>query len=639
MAVLDLPATLLGHESAPGAARYLLVITPESVSRRNLPEEGALTIGRSVDNDIPIDDPMVSRSHAVLHVEPTRLRIQDAGSANGISIRGARVPSLGTAEVVLGVAIDLGGSMLVVTSQSSLGAHRPARLTSHAAFEAKLEEACRRPGSFEILRVRTSGRVDPAVLERALTEVLDEGDLVAFYAPGEYELLLFGARARRGDDVARRIEAELRTPESDVEIGHAQFPRDGRSPESLIEAAGRWAHDFEPPSNDMVAADPATQDLVRIASRVAQGTLSVLLLGETGVGKEVFAELIHKSSPRRAQPFVRVNCAALSGALLESELFGHERGSFTGATESRKGLLEHATGGTVLLDEVGETSPELQAKLLRALEQKEVLRVGGRDPRPIDVRFISATNRDLEAEIQAGHFRSDLFYRLSGVTLEIAPLRDRPRDLESLVQRLLAEASHEASARIAESEANLLAGRTAERLPASPEGWRMEIHSDRAPRIAVSEANLPAGRIHSDRAPRIAVSEANLPAGRIHSDRAPRIPLQLSERAKDLLQSYRWPGNVRELKNVIERAALLCNGSTIEPEHLPVERMRARWDGPRTPRSPSISDPRRAEIIRALEESFGNQARAAEILGVSRRTLTNWLTRYAIPRPRKGAPD
>jgi len=168
------------------------------------------------------------------------------------------------------------------------------------------------------------------------------------------------------------------------------------------------------------------------ATRAAAAPISVLLLGETGVGKEVLAYEVHRRSPRADAPFIPLNCAALSPSLLEAELFGHEQGSFTGAQSSQPGLFETADGGTVFLDEIGELDPAIQVKLLRVLEDKMVMRVGSRQPREIDVRFVSATNRDLGREVKEGRFRQDLFFRLNGITLEIPPLRERRAEISPL---------------------------------------------------------------------------------------------------------------------------------------------------------------------------------------------------------------
>jgi two-component system response regulator AtoC len=190
-----------------------------------------------------------------------------------------------------------------------------------------------------------------------------------------------------------------------------------------------------------VLLDPAMRRVYDLAARVARGTIGVLVVGETGAGKEVLAEFVHRTSPRAARALVRLNCAALTDSLVESELFGHERGAFTGAVRDRAGLLEAADGGTVMLDEVGELSAAIQAKLLRVIEDRQVMRVGSTRVRTVDVRFIAATNRDLEAEVAAGRFRRDLYFRLAGVVLELPPLRQRPVEIEALARQFLAEAS------------------------------------------------------------------------------------------------------------------------------------------------------------------------------------------------------
>jgi DNA-binding NtrC family response regulator len=197
---------------------------------------------------------------------------------------------------------------------------------------------------------------------------------------------------------------------------------------------------------------PAMRAILTLADRAAQSNISTLILGETGVGKDVLAERIHLSSTRARQPFLRLNCAALSASLLESELFGHEKGAFTGATAARAGLLQSASGGSVFLDEVGELPLEIQAKLLLVLERREVLPIGSARPRKIDVRFIAATNRELAQEVERGAFRRDLFFRLNGVTLRVPPLRERVDEIDGLTRRFAEEACH-------------TSGRTCPRLP------------------------------------------------------------------------------------------------------------------------------------------------------------------------------
>jgi two-component system, NtrC family, response regulator AtoC len=308
----------------------------------------------------------------------------------------------------------------------------------------------------------------------------------------------------------------------------------------------------------------ASKKLPALISLVAGSDISAVIAGETGVGKEVTARAIHDTSPRSAKPFLGINCAALPENLLESELFGYERGAFSGAVQPKPGLFESADGGTVFLDEIADMSLVVQAKLLRVIEERQVTRLGALKPRSIDVRFLSASHRTLDAEVEAGRFRQDLFFRLNGITLHIPPLRDRVEEMEPLARRFLEEASR----------------------------------------------------------------------------RVRRDPPTLSPAALEALRAHRWPGNVRELKNTIERGLLLCAGSAIvEPEHLfetPTEAPRATKATFASAPPPHARDAERERILRALQEAAGNQTRAAELLGISRRTLVNRIIELGIPRPRKG---
>jgi two-component system, NtrC family, response regulator AtoC len=326
------------------------------------------------------------------------------------------------------------------------------------------------------------------------------------------------------------------------------------------------APSLEPHGAGVVVQDVAMRAVYAQASRAARASISVLLLGETGVGKEVLARAIHRYSPRSSGPFLGINCAALTESLLESELFGSEKGAFTGALQARAGLFEAAHGGTVFLDEVGELPLTTQAKLLRVLEERVVTRLGSTRPRPIDVRFVAATNREIETDAGNDGFRRDLFFRLSGMTLTIPPLRERPAEIETLAHKFLA--------------------------------------------FACIELELPE-------------------------------KLTLSPEVLELLRRHSWPGNVRELKNVMERAAVLCTGTKILCEHLPSSVPSRATQPPRPIPMPGSQLPgeiralERARIVEVLASCRGNQTRAAELLGISRRTLVSRLAEFGLPRPRK----
>jgi DNA-binding NtrC family response regulator len=313
--------------------------------------------------------------------------------------------------------------------------------------------------------------------------------------------------------------------------------------------------------------------LLARAGQLAKADASLLITGESGTGKEVLARHIHAESRRARGPFVALNCAALPETLLESELFGHEKGAFSGAIAARKGKFEQADGGTLLLDEIGEMDPRLQAKLLRVIQEKEVDRLGGTAPVKVDVRLLAATHRDLAADVAKGRFREDLFFRLNVLALHIPPLRARPADILPLAEHFAAR---------------------------------------------YAQAN-------------------GLPARAI------------SAPAAAALLAHPWPGNVRELENCLHRAVLLAEGPSIGPEAIELIRPRraappaAAADAPPTqPPAPTPAQPGRVAalvgrkmeeveqelIIETLSHCLGNRTRAAEILGISIRTLRNKLMEY-----------
>ncbi len=444
----------------PGSLR-LLIFSGDSVTYKTLPPQGEIVIGRSEECDVWIDVPALSRRHALLRMGPP-LTVEDLGSINGTRVRGRKLEGSEHAPVSPGDSIDLGAVTLIVqrVSKRATAAARPRRLWSHTYFEGRLEEECSRAEqsgvAFTVLRVQLEGTASPAVVQQVLGSTLAPTDVIAAYGPGEYEAIVFGES--KGKDVAKKLADTCSARGAPVRVGHAVFGPDGRDPDQLFgEACGRIElkvtstggavpGDQEITQNatpGIVVKDPQMEALHALVKRVAQSDIPVLLLGETGVGKEVFAEGVHNNSPRKRAAFLRLNCAALTETLLESELFGHEKGAFTGAVKTKIGLLESAQGGTVLLDEIGEMPVATQAKLLRVLEAKEVIRVGDVKARPIDVRFVAATHRDLEASIEKGTFRKDLYFRLNGVTLVIPPLRERVAEIESMARHFIGRAARQ----------------------------------------------------------------------------------------------------------------------------------------------------------------------------------------------------
>ncbi len=309
----------------------------------------------------------------------------------------------------------------------------------------------------------------------------------------------------------------------------------------------------------LLGRSPVMIGLYKEIARVAPTRSTILIAGESGAGKELVARSIHQHSTRSGGSFVAINCGALTETLLEAELFGHVRGSFTGAVGDRKGLWEEATGGTLFLDEVGETSPSFQVKLLRALQEGEIRRVGASRTTQVDARILAATNRNLEQEVKAGKFREDLYYRLSVVTLRVPALKERRTDIPLLAERFLATVI----------------------------------------------------------------------------DREGHEPLTLSEETIRTLVAYNWPGNVRELESAVEYAVLHARGHAIAPEDLPEKLQSAQVrTAARQPLSalfedlPALDELERRYLLYILEIAGGNRTRAAEILGIDRRTLYRMIERY-----------
>ncbi len=435
----------------PLEVRYRLVVIGDGVfSMHALPQSGEVTIGRAEDADIRIDDQAVSRKHGVIRVG-ARVELEDLGSANGTRVRERRLEPKQRIELLPGDVIEVGSTMIVLQRDTPTG-RGEWHIATHEKFVERLARECARGSTFSLLRFQITGGVPAASIQEALAQLLKPTDLLASYGPGEFELLLSGIGPDDAEQLASRSAHRLEALGGRVRTGVACSPRDGAAVEPLLAACTA----VRPMAVPFVVSDDAMQKLHRMIDRIAPSGINVLLLGETGVGKEVLAGEVHRRSSRASRPFLALNCAALSENLLESELFGYEKGAFTGAVKSKPGLLETAAGGTVFLDEVGEMPPSIQAKLLRVLEERQVMPVGGLKPVPIDVRFVFATHRDLEAEVARGAFREDLYYRINGIALLIPPLRERIGEIEPLAREFIAQTAKKEGRRAPELSADAL---------------------------------------------------------------------------------------------------------------------------------------------------------------------------------------
>jgi transcriptional regulator with PAS, ATPase and Fis domain len=312
----------------------------------------------------------------------------------------------------------------------------------------------------------------------------------------------------------------------------------------------------------MIGNSPEMRKIYSVVEQASPTGASVLITGESGTGKELVAQTIHQLSPRASHPFVAINCAAIPETLLESEIFGHEKGAFTGAADRRQGCFELADHGTLFLDEIGEMTPATQVKLLRVLQERTFRRLGGRTEQSVDVRVIAATNVEPLQAVQQGKLREDLFYRLNVFSFRLPPLRERKEDLPLLIQAFITEFNQR------------------------------------------NQKNI---------------------AGVDHQ-------------AMRLLDHYMWPGNVRELRNVIERATILSPGPFIESKHLPpvLNDERPAQHQPQVALAPgtTVEEAERRLILMTLEHTRDNKTRAAEILGISLKTLHNKLNKLRL-RPKK----
>jgi DNA-binding NtrC family response regulator len=312
----------------------------------------------------------------------------------------------------------------------------------------------------------------------------------------------------------------------------------------------------------LVGGSVQMQEIFHLIEQVAPSTASVLITGASGTGKELVARTIHDLSPRRTKAFIPINCAAIPETLIESEIFGHEKGAFTGALERRVGCFELAEGGTLLLDEIGEMPVGTQAKLLRVLEDRKLRRLGSKVETAVDVRVLAATNKIPDDAVANGELRQDLYYRLNVFNINMPALREHKEDIRELVKSLIADMNQKHDRKVAD----------------------------------VSEAVL------------------------------------------NVFQTYSWPGNVRELRNTLERAVIVCEGGLIETKHLPpgfgqsVRQVVSDPDAVHLGVGTTVGEAEKLLILKTLQATGNNKTRAAEILGISLKTLHNKLKEYGRPQ-------
>jgi hypothetical protein len=522
-----------------------------------LPDQGDVTIGRGSTCDLVVPHASVSRHHATLQMVP--LAITDVGSRNGTRVRGISVEPRIANRLTIGEAIQVGEAAILLQpfvagepddDVPALPAESIARMLD---IECARSARSRSPFSFVTLELADDPATDIHVLLRA---ILRTSDAVGVEGERSYQVLLLDTPAKQAALAVARMIQLLAQHGITARLGTARYPEDGVTADQL---AAHAAEQLARPLLD----PPSAMDGVR--ARIAP----------IATGKELCAEMIHRLSARAAKPFVKLNCAAIVESLIESELFGHERGAFTGATTARPGLFEAGDGGTVFLDEIGELPLSVQSKLLRVLEERIVRRIGASDGKTLDVRFICATNRDLADEVDAGRFRRDLYYRINGVTIAVPPLRERQSEIAGLARAFARRARG--------SVGTVVLGPDV---------------------IAALEHHTWPGNIRELR--------------------------NTIERA--MLLSAGGPVHPHHLALEPPRARRDSNTT------MPIERI-SSIDLVARPSPPSLANAvaelERQRIVETLNACGGNQTRAARALGISRNTLLARLDAYGFPRPRK----
>ncbi|HMU39041.1 MAG TPA: sigma 54-interacting transcriptional regulator [Pseudomonadota bacterium] len=441
----------------PKERAYFLVIDGQVSYPVELPESGEVIIGRSPDATIRLDDTSASRHHARVNVTGGDAWIEDMGSRNGTHANGQLIRE--PRELLSGDVITLCSATLIFhrefLAQTGRKVQSPSDFRARLAEETDRSLGFLRPVSLLCFHFAGGASRRPAILETVHSS-LRLCDSVAWTGDNDLLVLLPERDRSSAKQEAERLVSRLKIGNIDVRVGVLSCPRDGSDPDALLLACQSAAQASDLSKEQIVVEDtaitmdlgdakillvePTMKKLYALIERLAKAELPVLIEGETGVGKELAAKALHHHSSRRDKPLLSLNCSAFSENLVESELFGHERGAFSGAVTTKQGLIETANGGTLFLDEIGEMPLSIQAKLLRVLETQRVMRVGDVREHKVNVRFVAATNRNLQTEVTAGRFRRDLYFRLSSARLTLPPLRDRPRELPVLARVLLSAA-------------------------------------------------------------------------------------------------------------------------------------------------------------------------------------------------------
>ena len=625
------------------------VLTKETATQSVYPlEEGRISIGRSTENRIILQDSLVSRRHAELEFDGESVVIKDLGGKNPIRVNGQEVQgcklldgdriSIGRSELLLefpstlpespgqptglpgqvvrdgrsvfepgiaGISLDAGTvvfgkpdlsnapaaekvysrlSRLYVLSEELLTLTDEEQLYDLALSTATQETGAERG----FLGLSAEGReLDPYGLNvvrfwdpvrKGEAQTLEMSETILTHIQRDRKAVLVRDIPERHDFGASVIDLKIRSfivvPIMHGERFHGLIYVDtrgtreqfDRSDLEFVSAIGRMAglslenlriqaklqqeneklRSLIGIGGELIGSCDAIKEVFRLIEKVAPRDTSVLIVGENGTGKELIARAIHQRSERKDRPFIAVNCGAIPPNLVESELFGYEKGSFTGAQQTTEGKFDLAHGGTLFLDEIGDMPLEMQVKILRAIQERKFYRVGGKKEIEVDIRVISATNRDLKQSIDAGTFREDLYFRLAVVTVDVPPLRERGEDILEIAARFLQQSSS---------------------------------------------------------------------------------PILLTKPARDCLLNYHWPGNIRELRNVLEQGVILGDGKKITPSDLPAH-IGKTGRGKMVFRLKPLSEVEKQYIQRVLEETDGNKAKAASVLGISRETLYQKLKQY-----------